>query len=271
LHLRFIGRIFRASITSERELVTYVATTTGACGCAALLVDVINQLSFFVDWPTCLRSWAITVFLVVSLAAPVSRAIGRANLQLHRAKIAADLVGRTDDLTGLPNRRAFMEAVAAERPDALALAIVDIDRFKRVNDIHGHLAGDAVIRSVAQLMAAELGDLGEVARVGGEEFALLSWGAPPAVLAARFNDFRALLGSTPVAAGHGSVRVTVSAGIALRRENETFDQLYAAADGALYGAKAAGRDRIQFSRAEDALLAGLQGVEPHEDPLPRRA
>ena len=272
MRIRFITRIFSASITSDRELIGYVATIAFACVVVALAVDVPNQLTFFVDWATCLRSWAITVVLALGLAIPVSRAIGKANLALYRAKSLAETVGRTDQLTGLPNRRAFIEAVAADTPEALALAIVDIDRFKRVNDAHGHLAGDAVIQSVAQTMAAQLGELGHVARVGGEEFALLSRGVRVEVLAARLTAFRDKVGATPIVVDGSSIRVTVSVGIALRREGETFDQLYAAADRALYAAKAAGRDRVQFSRAEDALRAGLEVFEPTGDLfLPRSA
>jgi diguanylate cyclase (GGDEF)-like protein len=268
---RFVGRIFRASIANERDLISYIATTTAACVAIALMVDVVNQLSFFVDWPSALRSWAITVVLVLSLAIPVSRAIGKANLELYRAKALADALGRTDQLTGLPNRRAFLEAAAVERPAAVALVIVDIDRFKRVNDSFGHLAGDAVIQSVAQAMAAQLADLGQIARVGGEEFALLSWGVDAEILLAQLNAFREQLASTPVIIGGTAVRVTISAGVALRRENETFEQLYSAADRALYAAKTAGRDRIQFSRAEDALRAGLEAPGSNEDLASRRA
>jgi diguanylate cyclase (GGDEF)-like protein len=272
LRLPFVGRIFRASISSERELVSYVATTTAACVAIALAVDVANQLTFFVDWPTCFRSWAITVALVLGLAAPVSRAIGKANLELYRAKAIADAIGRTDQLTGLPNRRAFMEAAAGvERPEAVALVIVDIDRFKRVNDSFGHLAGDAVIQTVGQAIATQLGELGPVARVGGEEFAVLSWGAHPEVLAARLTALREQLASTPVVTAKSAVRVTISAGVAMRRDGETFEQLYSEADRALYAAKTAGRDRIQFSRMEDALRAGLDGGESSGDPVSRRA
>ena len=272
MRLPLVGRIFRASITSERELVAYVATTTAACAVIALSIDVANQLSFFVDWPTCFRSWAITLALVLGLAAPVSRAIGKANLELHRAKAVAEAIGRTDQLTGLPNRRAFMEAAAGvERPEAVALVIVDIDRFKRVNDFFGHLAGDAVIQTVGHAIGTQLGELGPVARVGGEEFAVLSWGAPPDALWARLTALREQLAATPVLVGKSAVRVTISAGVAMRREGETFEQLYCEADRALYGAKNAGRDRVQFSRAEDALRAGLDAALSSADPNALRA
>jgi diguanylate cyclase (GGDEF)-like protein len=272
VNLNSIPRSLRANICSERELATYVLTVTAACVVIALAVDVTNQLIFFVDWPTCLRSWAITAILVCALAIPISRSIGKAHLELYRAKMLADELGRTDQLTGLPNRRALMEAVETAKPEALALVIVDIDRFKRVNDTHGHLSGDAVIRSVGQMMAADLGQFGRVARVGGEEFALLSSNASLETLAARLQAFHDRVGSTPILTNGHAVRVTISAGVAVRRRHETFDELYSAADRALYAAKSSGRNRVQFSPVEAAASRfDAEGGARKSDPLSRRA
>jgi predicted signal transduction protein with EAL and GGDEF domain len=126
--------VLRGSITFESELSVYVISVTCVCIAIALSVDVTNQLVFFVDWATCLRSWSITAVLVLALALPISRTIGKSHLALYRAKLLADHLGRTDQLTGLPNRRALMEAVHAAQSHGLALVIVDIDRFKRVNE-----------------------------------------------------------------------------------------------------------------------------------------
>jgi len=249
LRLNLITRIFRASITNERELYIYVASVTAVCVVVALAVDVANQLTFFIDWPSCFRSWTITATLVLCLAGPISRTIGKAHLELYRAKLLAEDLSRTDQLTGLPNRRALIEAASAARPEALALVIVDIDRFKRVNDTHGHLAGDAVIRAVGQMMTADLGAFGQVSRVGGEEFALLSSGAPAEALAAGLIAFRERVQSTPIVIGGLAVSVTISAGVAVTSEGETFDKLFSEADRALYAAKTSGRNRVRFSPA----------------------
>jgi diguanylate cyclase (GGDEF)-like protein len=261
-------RIFRGSIKDKHDLYRYVTSVTLICVAIALAVDVTNQLVFFVDWATCLRSWAITTVLVLALAIPIARTIGKAHLELYRAKQHADELGRTDQLTGIANRRALMEAVSNAPPEALALVIVDIDRFKRVNDSYGHLAGDEVIRSVAQAMAEELKDLGLVARVGGEEFALLSLTAPADLVAARLNVLRERVAATSIVAAGHAVRVTISAGVAMRRGGQSFDQLYSAADRALYAAKTAGRNRVLMSD----VLEGFGGREPmaHSDPVDER-
>jgi diguanylate cyclase (GGDEF)-like protein len=254
----------RASITSERELVWYVGRVTAFCVVIALAVDVVNQLSFFVDWATCLRSWAITTVLVLALAIPIARIIGKAHLELYRAKLLAEELGRTDQLTGLPNRRAFMEAVHEKDAGALALVIVDIDRFKRVNDTHGHLAGDAVICAVGDMMVEELGPFGVVARIGGEEFALVSSVASTEALAAKLATFRDRVKSAPIPIKGSIVRVTVSAGVAARdAETLGFDQLFSQADQALYAAKLSGRNRIAFASSLEGL-ARQRDSEPEE-------
>ncbi len=260
LRSRFLARVVHASITSEREAVAYVISVTAICIVLALAVDVTNQLVFFVDWASCLRSWAITATVVVVLAIPISRAVAKAHLELYRAKMHAEELGRTDQLTGLANRRALMEAAFAAGANALALVVADIDGFKRVNDTHGHLAGDNVIRSVGQMMEAQLGAFGCVARIGGEEFALLSIKFSVESLTAAVIAFRDRVESTPILVGGAAIRVTVSAGVACRRDGETFDQMFSKADRALYMAKTAGRNRICFFPAAEAPRDG-KGVE----------
>ena len=145
--------------------------------------------------------------------------IGAAHLELYRAKPrrAADALGRTDALTGLANRRALIEAAEASLPEVLALVIFDIDRFKGVNDSFGHLAGDAVLlRSVGLMMDEELKPWKRRPESEGEEFSAAvvgrfarRAGVPPAGLRDRLR-------STPILVGDLTVRVTMSAGVALR-------------------------------------------------------
>jgi diguanylate cyclase (GGDEF)-like protein len=263
LQSKFLARVIRASITSERDVVAYVISVTAICIVLALTVDVTNQLVFFVDWASCLRSWAITATVVVVLAFPISRAVAKTHLELYRAKMHAEELGRTDQLTGLANRRALMEAAFAAGPKALALVVADIDGFKRVNDTHGHLAGDNVIRSVGQMMKVQFGAFGCVARIGGEEFALLSIAFSLESLTAAVIAFRDRVESTPVLVGGAAIRVTVSAGVACRRDGETFDQVFSKADRALYMAKTAGRNRICFFPAAEAPRDG-KDADPAE-------
>jgi len=263
--VRLSQGILHASITTERELFRYVATVTAGCVAIALLVDVANQLLFFVNWAECLRSWSITAVLALALSLPISRTIGRAHLELYRAKLLAEEQGRTDQLTDLPNRRALVESVKSRDFETLALVIVDIDLFKRVNDTHGHLVGDAIIRAVGRAMAAQLSAIGMVARVGGEEFALLSFGASADIVAVELDRFRERISATPFVVEGLSVRVTISAGVAIGRKGEPFEKVYSNADRALYAAKRAGRNRVCVSPAGGSIGDFYDAVELKAD------
>ncbi len=249
--MTLLHRLLRPTVTNKREFRLFVATVTLACVGIALTIDVVNQLVFFVDSATCFRSWAITIIVAAVLALPISWAIGKAHLALYQAKMLADKLSRTDQLTGLLNRRALLEAVPACN-SVLALVITDIDRFKIVNDTYGHLAGDEVIRSVAQGMAVELSELGLLARIGGEEFALLCSGLPAQALMERLTFVRDRISATPIMVNGVPVHVTISAGVSIAERGEGFDQLYFAADHALYAAKAGGRNRIVLAEGTPA-------------------
>jgi diguanylate cyclase (GGDEF)-like protein len=252
--MRVFAAVARPTIRNERELVRYVALVTAFALAFALAVDVVNQLAFFVDWARCLRSWSVTTVVCLVVATPIAYSIGHTNLELFRAKELADALGRTDSLTGLSNRRALIEDAESSLAEVLALTIFDIDRFKSVNDAYGHLVGDAAIRAVGRMMQEELGALGLIARVGGEEFALLTSRASLEDMVEGLLAFRDRLRATPILIGDVTLRVTVSAGVALRENGDGFDRLYGLADRALYEAKAAGRNQFRFPPSLEPLV-----------------
>ncbi|MFT3761487.1 MAG: two-component regulator propeller domain-containing protein [Pseudoxanthomonas sp.] len=156
-----------------------------------------------------------------------------------------------DDLTGLPNRREagrFLNrqlgrARVAGTP--LALALLDIDHFKRINDGHGHEAGDEALRRIGQALAQGCGDDVFAARLGGEEFLLVAHGLEPAQARAAFERIRAQIGRIEVPAGGESVRCTASVGMACLGDGaHNRRELMALADRRLYQAKREGRDRL---------------------------
>ena len=272
MYRSFLGQFLSPVIRDNREHTRFTIRITLFAVAIALSTDVAQQLAFFVDWPTCLRTWAITVATSLVISVPISFAFGKAHFELYRAKLAADALSRIDSLTDLPNRRALIEMTETSLPRVLALAIFDIDRFKTVNDTYGHLTGDAAIRCVGRMMAQDLGGLGAVARLGGEEFAVLASDVAIDELARRLFDFRDRLSATPIIVGKAAVRVTVSAGVALRDDDQTFERLYSEADRALYQAKAAGRNRIQFASPSQLPSALAARVEPPQrEGIARRA
>ncbi len=171
--------------------------------------------------------------------------------QLHRYQEAleahnADLVEqtRTDPLTGLANRRAFSAALEAqlEAGRACCVAIIDIDHFKVVNDVHGHLVGDRVLADVAGQLRAASGGHGTIARYGGEEFVWLL----PEVAIAQARLQCEYLGEVVHYASE-SLPVTISVGLAAWHLEEPLASLMHRADQALYAAKRNGRDRVEVA------------------------
>lgn len=230
-------------LRNERDLRHYVLRTTILCVSIALAADIANQFIFFSSWLTAIRSWSITIAVVVAIAVPVSRKIGKAQIALYRA-------GTTDELTGLLNRRAFLDGV--DDTTFLALIIVDVDHFKRVNDRHGHWIGDQVLRTTAAMMAQLLGAFGRVGRLGGEEFALIAYRDDHALMLRQLEAFRETVARTPIFTDTAAVSITISAGVATRHGNQTFEQLFIRADRALYEAKTLGRNRIVLAETIDA-------------------
>jgi len=175
-----------------------------------------------------------------------SMAIGRAML-VDRIRALAEM----DGLTRLANRRRFDAVLAGmvERAAAdgtgFALIMIDLDHFKRLNDQHGHLVGDAVLRSAARCIAYSCGDADLSARYGGEEFAVILDGADePAALAVADAVQRALR------TADSPVPVTASIGIGVYPDHGDGPvELIAAADAAMYHAKQTGRNRIVLARA----------------------
>jgi diguanylate cyclase (GGDEF)-like protein len=159
----------------------------------------------------------------------------------------------SDPLTGLPNRRGFaalgVPALAAARRQGTASVVVamDLDRFKAINDGHGHAAGDVVLRGVAAAIRASVRGSDVAGRLGGEEFALLLPGDDIAEGVSVAERLRALVRATVPHPAGGDAAVTLSVGVAAIGAGPApaaIDAALAAADQALYAAKQQGRDRV---------------------------
>jgi two-component system cell cycle response regulator len=170
----------------------------------------------------------------------------------------ARTLATTDTLTGLLNRRAFLDYMEREKNRAdrhtfpMSLLLLDIDHFKFINDKYGHAGGDSVLRRTARTMDTVARKSDVVARWGGEEFvvALPQTGAPGARVAA--ERLRRAIESTQQALPAGElVRVTASIGVASSNAPWTVDSLVGAADAAMYVAKGRGRNRVEAAPAAD--------------------
>ena len=172
------------------------------------------------------------------LALEAAIAIERGEL-LGRLEVAA----RTDDLTGLLNRRAWDSELGRELGRAerqalpLCVAVLDLDRFKQYNDAHGHQAGDRFLKQVAGTWSGALRTTDILARHGGEEFALAMPGLDVEAARTMLDRLRGMRPSGQ----------TCSAGVCVWDGSESAEKLLARADAALYEAKAAGRDRTSLA------------------------
>ncbi|MGC4069972.1 MAG: GGDEF domain-containing protein [Polyangiaceae bacterium] len=178
------------------------------------------------------------------------------NTSLYRATIMQREFERdatVDALTGLYNRRWWDERLErilsrAERSGApLSLIVIDVDRFKSYNDNHGHISGDAVLRAVGRTLTTNLRPTDIAARFGGEEFvvALPATDLSGAVVAAERVRRAVAAAVIEDATGERLPGVTISLGIATRREGDTATALFSRADAALYVAKGGGRNRLE--------------------------
>lgn len=175
----------------------------------------------------------------------------RARSLLDEARFLAD----HDPMTGLQNRRAFTAAIdrLQAEPQAKgggAFILIDADRFKAINDTHGHDTGDAVIVEIGRRLHANARTSDLAARLGGEEFALLLPGVDQAEAERTAERVRRAIADTPMETPNGPLTVTVSIGVAMLQAEAGslgFTTTFKAADSALYEAKVAGRNRVRVA------------------------
>lgn len=175
----------------------------------------------------------------------------------------------SDPLTGLPNRRRFEKALAKLLRDRVlqgdappfSMAVLDIDHFKPVNDHHGHVTGDRVLQRMGKLLTACLRGDDLVARIGGEEFGLLMPGTGE--VAAR-SILERLRHAVEVHSWEKGLTITLSIGGAGCRAGDTRDALLQRADSALYAAKRAGRNRVQWAEPDNSHLIAKAAIDQRQ-------
>lgn len=163
-------------------------------------------------------------------------------------------VARTDDLTGIANRRRLVERGVEEWhrsrrfATSMAVLVIDLDHFKRINDSFGHAMGDEVLRVAAWSFAAEIRDVDFIGRVGGEEFVVILAGADDAMANGIAERLRRTMEALCLyGPANQPLNVTISLGAAVLGNDDSFEVLWERADHALYEAKNAGRNRVAMA------------------------
>jgi diguanylate cyclase len=202
----------------------------------------------------CAQSMRVVNARLAEKLAESARALEALSDQLEQAASEALL----DPLTGLKNRRGFDRAIAElhERGAGLAgaaLVLADIDHFKAINDTHGHLLGDKVIRCVAHVLRSNIKGRDIAVRMGGEEFAVLLPDTSLDGAASLAERFRQLVAQGRIRRNDGEEfigHITLSLGVASADEDDSLESLIERADTALYAAKRSGRNRVNVARTE---------------------
>jgi diguanylate cyclase (GGDEF)-like protein len=237
-----VESVLAAMDTVEREEQRLLTVRTARA-------ERVNEM---IDWSNYGVAAAGLIFLVIAAMAGAStlRAQNRTRRMAEQLRLSAT----TDELTGLPNRRAFLHALEIELARArrsgspLSVAVADVDFFKRVNDKYGHGGGDDVLRALARIAEQSMrtGDL--VGRLGGEEFAILMPDTDEMQARIACERLRGAVSGRKIRLGSGEeVALTLSTGVALLAAGEDRDRLVSRADGALYQAKEGGRNQVRMA------------------------
>jgi diguanylate cyclase len=188
------------------------------------------------------------------------------SFELKEANRRIEELAELDELTGSLNRRCIMrildeEVSRAQRTKApCSIALIDLDWFKRINDTYGHPTGDEVLRTFAITVFANIRNFDRFGRFGGEEFMLVLPDTPRDAALRILDRLRAIVADLDWSAFSPGMRVTVSAGIATLQPNDTLDTVLARADGALYEAKAQGRNCIVSARSDHQFFRDGEAV-----------
>jgi diguanylate cyclase (GGDEF)-like protein len=244
-------------MTSSQAMLTW-----GLATCGLALVFLGSDLPIGLPVATRLeRTAAMLCFVLVIgqcaflglFGATLRKILYRRSIELKDAYQRIEELAELDELTGSYNRRCIMRLLDAEieksrqasRP--FAIALIDLDWFKRINDAHGHPVGDEVLRTFAITMFANIRPADSFGRYGGEEFLLLLPDTSGDAAQRMLERLRSIVADLDWSAFSLTMHVTISAGVVTLGDVDTADTFLARADRALYSAKAQGRNRIATS------------------------
>jgi len=252
-----LGLVLQVLLSRRRPVLgrgRWMLVTGAAVLGTILLLRALGMLLGWLDAGDALANYRWQAMLVlVAMVAVLSFGLGFVYMNLERAERRSFELAMRDVLTGLANRRAILDllrssvARARRQGQWLSVLMVDIDHFKAVNDNHGHQAGDAVLRQVAQTLASRLRAQDQIGRFGGEEFLVLLPDTQAEGARVLADALRQAVQQTSTPWGGQQIAVTISIGVCGHplSEGDSPESLIAAADRAMYQAKRLGRNRVE--------------------------
>lgn len=240
----------------DRRAILWIVnwTFSGSVGCTAVAVIVTHYYIAPFGAEVMATSMRLALFIPLLLAIPLFAFIGIKLQQLARANDLLTLASRYDGLTGCLSRAAFTADVIAffteqklkSFPATSALMVVDADHFKRINDRHGHLAGDGALVAIATEICSAVGDSGLTGRLGGEEFGVFVPYAHAETIGTLAERIRLAMAERAGDIALGAEPVTVSIGVVLFSYPAHYEDIFKIADDQLYFAKNTGRNRVSL-------------------------
>ena len=241
-------------MTSRQAIIAWTLTTLGLAP-IFLLTDlrIGMPVALYTERVAAMLGFVITIgqcAFVGLYGSSMRKILYTRGVELKAANKRIEELAELDELTGSFNRRCIMrmlddEIARAHRSQApCSIALIDLDWFKRVNDHYGHPTGDEVLRTFAIAVFANIRHIDRFGRYGGEEFLLVLPDTPDDEAARTLNRLRAIIADLDWSAFSPGMQVTISAGVATLKPDETPETFLARADSALYIAKARGRNRI---------------------------
>jgi diguanylate cyclase (GGDEF)-like protein len=241
-------------MTSRQAVIAWTLTTLGLAP-IFLLTDlrIGMPVALYTERVAAMLGFVITIgqcAFVGLYGSSMRKILYTRGVELKAANKRIEELAELDELTGSFNRRCIMRMLDDEIARArrlktpCAIALIDLDWFKRVNDHYGHPTGDEVLRTFAIAVFANIRHIDRFGRYGGEEFLLVLPDTPDDEAARTLNRLRAIIADLDWSAFSPGMQVTISAGVATLKPDETPETFLARADSALYIAKARGRNRI---------------------------
>lgn len=248
---------FSQHVSSYRDVISKIAERRGTTPTYSLAPDVPELLNELLD---------------ATKGVEQRLTLAETSLKQHAAQIATYMSeARTDALTGLPNRRAFDEDLSRRFAEwrrhngNLSLLLIDIDHFKSVNDRFGHLAGDAMLRQVSDVLRATLRESDIVCRFGGEEFAVVLPQSDAFEGCQAARRAREAIEKQVFSYDELALRITISCGVAQAGENDSPSTMLKRTDQALYASKHAGRNCVHWHDGTRCLRTS-DGQTPETPP-----